>query len=98
MDCGNHSIERVISAREQREQPTYSHHQKKMGKNQNDTIINMFGDILLSSKYEGDSKVSNNFSGSLSPIRKEDELLLTNKFTDNFCNVVQKQEKNGANL
>ncbi len=50
----------------------------KTGKAQNDTIMNIFGDMLHNSKFETDSKVSNSFltnnlNNSQSPSKKEDE-------------------------
>lgn len=49
-----------------------------MTKTQNDTIINIFGDMLTSSKNDGDSKVSNSFiannaNNSLSPAKRDEE-------------------------
>lgn len=50
----------------------------KNGKGQNDnTIMNMFGDMLHNSKFDTDSKISNSFltnnlNNSQSPSKKED--------------------------
>jgi hypothetical protein len=54
----------------------------------------MFGDILSSSKQEGDSKFSNNFSRSLSPTKKEEESILFRGFADNVNKREEKRENN----
>lgn len=85
----NNSIDRGISDQHKgKEAQMGSKHDKKSGK-ANDTIMNIFGDMLHSSKHDAtlnadnskfsNSLITNNLNNSLSPGKREDEVLTSMK-------------------
>lgn len=83
LDETDHLVENSIDRGIEQNRLDYDDRNQKKVRN-NDTIINIFGDMLHSSKHDGESKFSNSFltnnlNSSLSPAKKDEEVVTSLK-------------------